>query len=288
MGERLNSFIEASDGTRLAVYSQGESSETICLTNGLGGSYSAWRHLVDYFSPKHHLLSWDYRGLYRSGPPASANLAIEQHAQDLIAVLDANKVKSCIHVGWSMGVQVLLELCRLAPERVKALVLIGGAAGHPFESAMGGGPAAKWVRPIIDKLHEWEPMFGGLVPMVAPLTVFLPWLRLTGIIAPTMDSRLVAQVAADFLRIDFDVYLATLKELGEHDATDVLPSIAAPTLVIVGSNDLFTPPEASQVLHNGIKDSEILVVRTGTHYVPVEFPELVNLRINKFLQERVF
>jgi pimeloyl-ACP methyl ester carboxylesterase len=32
--------------------------------------------------------------------------------------------------------------------------------------------------------------------------------------------------------------------------------------------------------------AELLVVPGGTHYVAVEFPELVNLRVEKFLRER--
>jgi len=288
MIECEHSTVDSPDGTQIGVYHCPGGDQPIILTNGLGGSFDAWHHVIQYFKSDHDIWSWDYRGLYRSGPPASSELDIKTHARDLLAVMDANNLESAVHMGWSMGVQVLLELYRLAPERVKALVLIGGAPGKPFDTMLGGGPAARWVLPIIEKLHRYEPLYGGLLPMATPLTLLIPWLRVTGLVAPVIDDKLMVQVAENFLKLDFDIYLTTLKALGEHDATDILPQVQAPTLVVVGSKDLATPPAASQILHEGIPDSEILEVRNGTHYLPVEFPELINLRIAKFLSERVY
>jgi pimeloyl-ACP methyl ester carboxylesterase len=288
MLEQDHSQVDATDGTQIGVYHCGGGDAPFMLTNGLGGSFNAWQHIIQYFQDEHSIWSWDYRGLYRSGPPASPDLGMKIHARDLLAVMDANNIESAVHMGWSMGVQVLLEFYRLAPERIDGLILIGGAAGRPFDTAFGGGPRSKWVLPIIEKLHKYEPLFGGLIPMATPLTVLIPWLRLTGLVAPTVDDKLVTQIANDFLQLDFDLYLQTLKALGEHDATDLLPLIDLPTLIIVGTKDLATPPEASMRLHQGIANSELLEVRGGTHYLPVEFPELINLRIAKFLSERVY
>ena len=60
-------FVQANDGTWLAVYSIGDpKNPAFVLSNGLGGNIIAWRHLIEYFKDQFRIISWDYRGLYRS------------------------------------------------------------------------------------------------------------------------------------------------------------------------------------------------------------------------------
>jgi pimeloyl-ACP methyl ester carboxylesterase len=56
-------------------------------------------------------------------------------------------------------------------------------------------------------------------------------------------------------------------------------------LVITGDRDPFTPRQLSQQMARRIPGGEILVVRGATHYAMIEYPELVNLRIEKFFRE---
>ncbi|MEQ8887960.1 MAG: alpha/beta hydrolase, partial [Sandaracinaceae bacterium] len=76
------------------------------------------------------------------------------------------------------------------------------------------------------------------------------------------------------------------ERLGQHDAKDVLETLDVPVLVITGDRDLFTPRAAAEQMVRDVRGAELLVVPGGTHYVAVEYPELVNLRIEKFLRER--
>jgi len=83
--------------------------------------------------------------------------------------------------------------------------------------------------------------------------------------------------------MDMDAYFRTLHALGEHDAMDVLPTIHVPTFIVAGERDRMTPQKAAKKIAAQIPDSELLVVTGGTHYVAIEFPELVNLAIERFL-----
>jgi pimeloyl-ACP methyl ester carboxylesterase len=76
-----------------------------------------------------------------------------------------------------------------------------------------------------------------------------------------------------------------VRSLGEHDAARVLEKIRVPTLVIAGDRDAFTPRQLAQQMARRIPRGELLLVRGATHYTAVEFPELVNLRIEKFFRE---
>ena len=111
------------------------------------------------------------------------------------------------------------------------------------------------------------------------------WLKRLGIVGGTMDEDLFREIAADFGGVNLDRYLSILRELGDHDAAHVLDAIAVPTLVITGDRDAFTPRQLAQQMARRIRGGEILVVRGATHYAALEYPELVNLRIEKFLRE---
>ena len=129
---RFRSF----DGTDLAYHLLGDG-PPVLLANGLGGSWRAWSHQLAYFGERRRFISWDYRGLYRSSPPNDrVALRVEDHARDGLAVLDELGIDEVELWGWSMGVQVGLELYSLAPERLTSLTLLNGVPGAPWESAL--------------------------------------------------------------------------------------------------------------------------------------------------------
>ena len=84
-----------------------------------------------------------------------------------------------------------------------------------------------------------------------------------------------------------DVFLSMLKLAGEHTAEDVLEHITVPTLVVAGERDTFTPPALATFMTEHIPGAEHFVVRGGSHATPIEQPVALELRIEKFLRERV-
>ena len=93
-----------------------------------------------------------------------------------------------------------------------------------------------------------------------------------------------AEVAGEFSTLYPPVYFETLRQLGEHDASHVLPRLQAPLLVVTGSRDPLTPAFVSEQMARLAPVSEIMTVRGGTHYVPIEVPEYLALRVEKFLR----
>ena len=153
-------------------------------------------------------MNWDYRGLFRSGPSADpADLGVETQARDLVAVMDTMGIESAVHVGWSMGVQVALELYRQAPQRVDGLVLIGGTSGKPFDTIVGGTPWAGLVRPTIDRLQSMEAVLGPLASKVVPVVPqLIQFLKLTGMVNHNADDHVLQDVVEDWVGLDFYCY----------------------------------------------------------------------------------
>lgn len=278
--------VESTHGTELAYHVVGEGLP-ILLANGLGGSWKAWTHQIAYFQDRYRFVSWDYRGLYRSGPPRDRDaLRVQDHVDDALRVMDAELIDQTAIFGWSMGVQVALELFRRAPDRVRLLVLINGVAGRPWESAFNVPKIGAMIPHVLSAIRAIPSITQSVTERVVQWPETVTWAKRVGLAGQTLDEEIFAQLAGSFAGLDMDLYLHTLELLGQHDARDLLPELDVPVLMIAGDRDLFTPRRAAEELVQRVRGAELLVVPGGTHYVAVEYPELVNLRVEKLLRER--
>ena len=67
------------------------------------------------------------------------------------------------------------------------------------------------------------------------------------------------------------------------DYRDCLPSIAEPTLIIVGDNDPITPPPVAESMHKAIPHSKLNIIKGAAHLSTMEQPEQVNQALRQFL-----
>lgn len=281
--KRFTSF----DGTEIAYHSVGEG-PVILLGNGLGGSWKAWTHQIRHFVDRFRFVSWDYRGLYRSGPPRTREaIRVQDHARDGLAVLDHAGIDRAMIWGWSMGVQVGLELYRERPEAIDALVLFNGVPSNPYASVLNA-PALGAVMPGVLGVFRRMPT---ITQRVTEAVVTFPYAtavaKTTGLASKTLDDEVFTHVAESFRGLDMDLYLHILQVLGEHDGRPVLDAIDVPTLVVAGARDVMTPVSVARNMARRVRDAELMVIPGGTHYVVVEYPELVNLRLERFFSERL-
>ncbi len=271
------------DGTRLA-YQEAGSGPPIVLSNGLGGTFATWRHLVAHLLPRHRLISWDYRGLHGSDAPADkAAITVAHHTDDLEDLLAHLELSQAVFLGWSMGVQVNFELHRRSPARFLALGVINGTAGRPFETMRGGAIAQRVTPLLLRQLAKHGPHVGTFARVLSGWSGFLRAAKRVGFVAPTLDEDVFGDLVHEFARLDFSLYCETLRLLEEHDAWDVLPQIRVPTTIVVGDRDLMTPVRAATRMSQLIPDARLVVIPGCTHYTPAERPDLVNRAIDNLL-----
>ncbi len=277
------------DGTELAWHDLEGEGPPVLLCNGLGGSWMSWTHQIRYFQDRCRFVSWDYRGLYRSGAPKDPEaVGIEDHCMDAIAVMDAAGVERAAVVGWSMGVQVGLEMFRRHPDRISHLVLVNGVSGQVWSTVMNLGFMGDLLPPVIRGIGAVPRLAEAVTRRLVSMPETITWAKRIGLAARTLDDSIFHELASSFADLDMQLYMRTLDKLGQHDATEILPQVDVATLVIAGDRDLFTPRVQAERMARRIPGAEIMVVPGGTHYVAVEYPELVNLRIEKFFRERGF
>lgn len=282
---RFESF-RADDGTLLAAHHTGNGGLPVVLANGLGGTFTAWKPLVDRFRDRCRFYSWDYRGLYRSQAPADhGNLGVETHAADLRALLDHFELEEAVIAGWSMGVQVALELHRDHADRFLGMILMNGTYGAPFDTAFGSLPTRKLLPPFFAFGKAMAPITSAVVHAFARWEYTVPLASRFHLVDPRIDAGAFYGIAREFAHLDMDVYLETMLRLGDHDAGDVLSDVEVPVLIIAGDRDMMTPKAVTERMVHDMARAELFVVPRGTHYCLLEYPELVTLRVEKFLRD---
>ncbi|MRG91820.1 alpha/beta fold hydrolase [Polyangium spumosum] len=281
--------LTAPDGTRITYYatrSPYPGAPVVMLANGLGGQHITWSAQIEHLRGRYRFLTWDYRGLFASARPKEdtpASYAITRHAEDLLAILDAEGEARAALVGWSMGVQVVLEAYRKAPRRARCIVLLNGTSGRPLDT-VSPLPGMKTVIPsLVELVSRAHALASQVTRRAADVPEALAWLKAMGVMNESLDDAVFNELVQGMSKLDMEAYFHNLRALGDHDASDVLGAIDVPTLVVSGDRDAMTPPALAKEMARQIPGAELYVVRGGTHYTAVEFPELVSLRLEKFL-----
>jgi pimeloyl-ACP methyl ester carboxylesterase len=275
------------DDTEIAYQLRGDGPGLpVVLANGLGGDYRAWKHVFERFDRTRAMVTWDYRGLYRSGPPRTAHtLGPREQARDLVALVDELGWRRFVVVGWSMGVQVNFEAYRALPDRVAAIAAINGVAGRPFDTALGSRLMRHVIPTILRQMRRRATWVGRLTQRVTEWRGLLPAMQRLGMVGATIDLALFAEFARTFSTLDFDLYGATLQALGRHDAHDMLGSIRVPVVLVTGDRDMLTPVPTAMAIRRAIPHARLRVLPGGTHYTPVEYPELVCAELERLFVE---
>lgn len=281
-------FATAGDGTRLFWGERGEGRPAIVLNDGIGCDGFAWKYLQPHLAQSHRVVHWHYRAHGRSGLPVdAARIDLPAHARDCLAVLDALEVERAVLVGHSMGTQVALETYRLAPSRVAGLVLVCGSYGR-VTSTFHGSDVLKQVLPsLLDAVERRRGLARALWGRIPPRLAFQ-----IAKLSKEVDTLAIRE--EDFRpymehvsAMEPSVFLAMLRHAGEHTAEDLLPRIDVPALVIAAERDTFTPAALAQHMAEAIPDAEHFLLRGASHAAPIEQPVALQLRIDKFLAERV-
>jgi pimeloyl-ACP methyl ester carboxylesterase len=290
--EPSTGYATSFDGTKIyyEVYGQGP---VICCCNGIGVSTFFWKYLVEFFSSSHRVVLWDYRSHGRSGPAPDHNrLTMKTNAMDLCAVLDAVGADKAVLTGHSMGVQTIFEFYRIHKERTAALIPVLGAYGHPMNSFLNTDIVAK----LFPYGYRFSTFFPGVTQKIAQSVLHF---ALQDEVANT-GARLVRFIHWQFFQkedlmpyiahlrtLDVNMFLSMARRMQEHTVKDMLPLIEVPVLVVSAQHDLFTPWRISKTMQELIPGAELLTIPYGSHAALVEQPELMNLRIEKFLRERL-
>ncbi|MBC8067347.1 MAG: alpha/beta hydrolase [Deltaproteobacteria bacterium] len=277
----MTATIIAADGTAVVWRDRG-AGPPLVLCNGITTSDFFWRRMLPRWQTRHRVITWDYKGHGESAPARSLEgTTIAALADDLRRVLDAAAIESAPIVGFSMGSQVMLELWRAAPERVRAMVSLLGPAGRLFDTALPPfGPILQRLLTAVPNPGVHVAMRGLGTAMYTPGAALL--VRVLGYTGH-VPERDIAAFRAHFGRLHPPTVAAIARAAGEHDARDLLPDIDVPLLVIAGDRDRFAPAASVGVpFAASAPNAELLRLPSATHTALFEQPMELALAIDEF------
>lgn len=286
-------FARADDGVALYWRAVGAGSMSLVCCNGVGVSSFFFKYLTDAFRHRLRVVTWDYRGHGHSSAPAEpfhhADLSIDRCTTDLETVLDAAEVRGpLVLVGHSMGCQVVLEFTLRHPERVAGLIPMFGTPGRPLDCLLDSPlsrPAVRWIQ----RVTNWggRPATRWWRALVASPFAF-PVGGLTGLLDPYYAGQNdIGEYLQHMSTIDPRLFLRMVELASDHDAEPHLAKIHCPALVIASDRDAFTPLHRSTVMAEKLPRAELMVLAEASHAAIVEHPETINLRVARFLRERI-
>ncbi|MCZ4498549.1 MAG: alpha/beta hydrolase [Marmoricola sp.] len=240
----------------------------LVMGHGLLFSTSMWRHQIEALRSSYRCIAIDWRG--QGGTPPATSYDMDSLYADTVALIEHLDVGPVHYLGLSMGGFVGQRLAARRPDLVRTLTLIDTSAG-PEDP---------------EKIKKYR-----LLATVYGLVGFKP---LLGQVAPIMfsPSYLTTSAGTETVRT-WVGELAPLNRKGIKGAirgvTDRLPveqeiaAITAPTLIIVGSEDVATPVAKAQVIHDRIVGSRLEILGGVGHVSTLEDPARVNQLVGEFL-----
>lgn len=286
---REHGFFRTDDGLKLFYASEGpRDAPTLLFLYGIVCSTLQWKYQMEYFKQKYRVLYMDYRGHNKSETPADfSQMTLHNLARDAGQLLAELKLGPVGVLGHSLGVNVALELYRMFPEKVGALVLVSGTPRDPFETMFQhnflqpGFELARRFYFAAPELMEKFWKFQGSNPLNQE---FIARAGFNRKYAKREDINEYLRITAS---VEIGVFMQLLHDFTRHNACHWLSDVKAPALVVGGEADKITPLQNQRIIAHLIPKAELMTVPEGSHNPQMEFPEKVNARIEKFLRGHV-
>jgi pimeloyl-ACP methyl ester carboxylesterase len=258
------------NGAELHVEDRGLGPETIVFSHGLLMSGRMFDKQVNALADRYRCVRWDHRGQGLSQVTASG-YDMDSLTEDAAALIRQLECAPCHFLGLSMGGFVGMRLAIRHAPLLRSLILVDTSADPESEKARASyrrlNFVARWVGLglVVDRVMSI--LFGpGFMEDEARAEERALW-----------RERLKANHRVGVTR-------ATTGVLDRDGVYDQLETIGVPTLIIVGDQDVATPPEKAERMHAKIPNSKLVVIPGAGHTATVEEPAAVNAAIDDFLR----
>ncbi len=211
----------------------------------------------------HRVITPDLAGFGQSANlPATTD--VNEHARDILALLDQRGLQQADVGGCSMGGYVALAVAALAPQRVRRLLLVDTKATEDTPEAKAARAAAL-ATVATDGV---EALARGMLPKLVPAH------------APQAFKDAVLALAKAQGPAGVSNAIAMLRD--RPDRLGLLPTLTMPTLVVVGELDAVTPLSDAQHMASALPHARLHVVPGCGHLVPMEQPQHFNDLIRRW------
>lgn len=246
------------------------SNPPLLLVAGLASDSQSWQPALHALKQARRVILLDNRGSGRTRAPAEITLT--QMAQDCLALCDHLKIDQIDLLGHSMGGCVSLNVARMAPERIRKLIVCNSTTRTGARNDMmftdwadaldEQGATARWYRTffywiLTREFFNHEQALQQLVGLVMGYEY-----------GPTPVT-----------------YRSQVNALKGFDASSWLADIHTEALVLASSEDLIFPPGNDASGLAALPNSQVDVVPGLAHSLPLEAPKVFSERVLGFLSK---
>jgi len=254
------------NGATISYSDQGQGLPLVLL-HGFPLDSRMWEGQVADLSSRYRVIAPDLRGFGKSAPGSA--FTMQSLADDVRALLVELNALPCALAGLSMGGYVALNYVHRYARDLRGLILIDTRAegdttqGKEGRQKMIDLVRAKGSKAVADQMEA---------KMLSPDTLA----------KRPQQARALRRMMESCSPQTIEHALAAMRD--RPDMTGELPSIAAPTLIIVGDADSITPPGVAQEMQKRIPRSQLVTIQGAGHMSPLEQPAQVNRAVRNFLQ----
>ncbi|HEY5921803.1 MAG TPA: alpha/beta fold hydrolase [Kofleriaceae bacterium] len=248
----------------------GSTGETIAFSHGLLWGTELFEPQIAALRARYRCIAWDHRGQGRSAEdPHRQCIGIELVWQDAVALLDTVGAGAVHFVGLSMGGFVGMRVAARRPDLIKKLLLL--------ETSIGPEPTEN-----VGRYRLLTSVYKLLGPRVTASRVAQIMLGKTILADPARKAEVARYVKLMSRRRD--VWKAVNGVIDRAGiAQSKLARIKAPTLVVVGEEDVATPHTKAQQVVAAIAGAKLVTIPRAGHSSSVEEPVAVTTAIESFL-----
>lgn len=242
---------------------------TLLLIHGFSASSSGWREFEPLWEQKYNVLIPDLRGHGKSKRyPDYRDYAPQAHAADLSALLAATGAKECVAVGYSLGVELALELALARAAAVQKLVLIGPLYRLSSLWRVRLGRPPLWLAARLC----------NLLPPNLHLRGYVDYRRFKN----SGDASL-GRIWADFAHTGARAYFHSLRQIFNFRDDKYWKEVPQQTLILCGAHDTLSPPANALSLVAIMRRADLRVIGGGDHMLPYHNAAAVAAEIERFV-----
>ena len=253
--------VATSNGNQIGFVEAGGGEATpIVFLHGVGSDKSVWHPQLDHFGEQRRAIAFDYPG-YGDSDAASEGTSRDDYASAILSAMEKLGVAQAHVCGLSLGGVVAIAMHHLAADRCASLILADTFAVHPEGRA------------IYERSVAGSASFSAMAEA-----------RVDLLLAQPADPEVRREVVETMSRIDPGAYRIGAEAVWLADQRGRAEAINVPTLVIVGDQDLVTPPDLSRELIDLVPGARLQVIENAGHLSNLEQFDAFNRAVDDFLR----
>lgn len=234
----------------------------LLFAHGFGCDQHMWRFVEPAFRDSFRTILFDYVGAGRSDMGAYDPVrysTLDGYAGDVVEICEALDLREVIFVGHSVSSMVGVLASLAAPERFRALVMVGPSPRYIDDEGYTGGFSRDDIDALLDSL---ESNYLGWSSAMAPM-----------IMANPDRPELGAELTESFCRTDPEVQRRFARATFLSDNRNDLPRVTVPTLVLQCQDDIIAPEAVGRYVSGRIAGSTYVQLRATGHCPNLSAPQ---------------